>query len=149
DDLRRSRAHVDLPHDSPSGPARAAEHDGLPDSHHRLADVLVALSDGTEWPDAVRRSQRQPNGRQRPDSAAMDSEYQHGLHRARRAGVRGALYPDARARVENRHPETICGVAPPDGGRLFHSHTWNQIGRARWQERVHLAIPELRAAEHR
>ena len=97
DDLCRGRAHVDLSHGSPSGSTRAAEHDGLPDSDHWLADVLVALSDGTEWPDAVRSSQRQPDGRQRPDSAAMDSEYQHGLHRARRAGV-AALFTRMRAR---------------------------------------------------
>ena len=41
--------------------------------------------------------------------------------RARRAVVGGALHPDARARLENRHPEAVRGVAPPDGARLFHS----------------------------
>ena len=33
--------------------------------------------------------------------AAVDSEHQHGLHRGRRPGVRGALYPAARTRVED------------------------------------------------
>ena len=45
-DLRRGRAHADLPHAPPPGSPRAAEHDGLPDSDDRLADVLVAC---TRW----------------------------------------------------------------------------------------------------
>jgi Major Facilitator Superfamily len=87
-DLRRRRGDADLLHGPPPGSPRAAEHDGLPDSDHRLADVLVALPDGAEWPDAVRGQQRRSDGRSREDSAAVDSEHQHRLHRARRAGAR-------------------------------------------------------------
>ena len=63
-DLRRGRAHADLPHDPPPGSPRAAEHDGLPDSDDRLAGLLVVVSDGAERPDAVRGPQRQPDDRQ-------------------------------------------------------------------------------------
>ena len=62
-DLRRGRADADLPHAPPPGSPRAAEHDGVPDSDDRLADVLVALPDGAERPDAVRGQQRRPDGR--------------------------------------------------------------------------------------
>ena len=43
--------------------ARAAQHDGLPDSDHRLARVLVALPDGAERAAALRGQQRRPDGR--------------------------------------------------------------------------------------
>src|SRR5205807_8110501 len=116
---------------------------------HRLADVLVSLPDGAERPDAVRGQQRGPDGRSCEDSTAVDSEHQHRLHRARRTGARVAVDPYAWAWVENRHPAAIRGVASPDGARLSHSAAGHQAGGGRWQERVRLAIPELRAAEHR
>ena len=58
------------------------------------------------------------------NSATMDSEHQHRLHRARRAGAGVALHSHARAWVENRHTEAIRGVAAPDGARLSHSPAW-------------------------
>ncbi len=79
---------------------------------------------------------------------AVDSEHQHSLHRARRTSAGVALHPNARGWVENRHTEAVCGVAPPDGAGLSHSPAWDQTGGRRWQERVRLALPELRAAEH-
>ena len=85
----------------------------------------------------------------RGDSAAVDSEHQHRLHRARRAAARGAVYPDARARLEDRHPAAVRGVAAPDGARLSHSAARDQAGRRRRQECVRLALHELRAAERR
>ena len=73
--LRRGRADADLPNDSSPGSPRAAEHDGLPDFDDWLAGLLVAVSDGTERPAAVRGQQRQPDDRQDGDSAAVDSEH--------------------------------------------------------------------------
>ena len=84
----------------------------------------------------------------REDSAAVDSEHQHRLHRGRRAAARVALYPHARARLEHRHTETVCGVAAVDGARLSHSPVRHQAGRRR-QERVRVVVLELRAAKHR
>src|SRR5262245_10841407 len=147
--LGRGGAHVDLSHRPPPGSPRAAKHDGLPDSNHRLTDVLVAVPDGTERSDAIRCPQCRSDGRSPEASAAVDSEHQHRLHRARRSDIRSALYSDARERVENRYPAAIRGVTASDSVRLFHSHTWDQTGGRRWKERVHLAVPELRAAEHR
>src|SRR6266496_4342387 len=60
-----------------------------------------------------------------------------------------ALCDDARAWVENRHTKAVRDVAAPDGARLSHSAARHQAGRRGWQERVRLALPELRAAEHR
>ncbi len=86
---------------------------------------------------------------QREDSAAVDSEHQHRLHRARRAAVRVALHPPARAGLEHRHTAAVCGVAAPDGARLSPSPAGHQAGRRRRQECVRVALHELRAAEHR
>src|SRR5439155_17038356 len=131
------------------GSTRATQHDGLPDSDHRLADVLVPVPDGAERPDAVRGQQRGPDGWSCENSTAVDSEHQHNVHRARRTGARGALYPNAGAWMENRHTEAVRGVAAVDGARLSHSAAWDQTGGRRWQERVRVAVPELRAAKHR
>ena len=82
------------------------------------------------------------------DSAAVDSEHQHRLHRARRTAARLALYPPARARLENRHTETVCDVASVDGGGVSHFTVRHQARRRR-EERVRVVILELRAAKHR
>src|SRR5438034_4566425 len=51
--------------------------------------------------------------------------------------------------VETRHTEAVCGVAAVDGACLSHSPARDRAGRRRRQECVRLAVPELRAAEHR
>ena len=76
----------------------------------------------------------------REDSAAVDSEHQHRLHRGRRTAARVALHPDARAWVENRHTEAVRDVAALDGARLSHSPARHQAGRRRRQECVRLAV---------
>ena len=60
----------------------------------------------------------------RGDSAAVDSEHQHRLHRGRRAAARVVLYPPARARLEDRHTEAVCDVAAPDGAWAFSFSRW-------------------------
>src|SRR5438093_960102 len=99
EDPRRGGADADLSHGAPPRSPRAAEHDGVPDSHGRLADVLVALSNGAERSDAIRSQQRQLGHGSSDDSAAVDPEYQHRLHRARRAVARGAVHPHSRTRL--------------------------------------------------
>ncbi len=51
--------------------------------------------------------------------------------------------------MAHRHTEAVRDLATVDGARLSHSPARHQTGRRRWQERVRLALPELRAAEHR
>ena len=91
----------------------------------------------------------EPDGRSREDSAAVDSEHQYRLHRDRRADTRGALHAYARARVENRYTEAVCGIAAFDGGCVSHSAARHQTGRGRRQECVRLVVHELCAAKHR
>src|SRR5438067_2053060 len=56
-----------------------------------------------------------------------------------------ALFTRTRARVDNRHPSAVFGVAAFDGGCVSHSIARHQAGRGGWQERVCMALHELRA----
>ncbi len=53
------------------------------------------------------------------------------------------------ARMEDRHSEAVCDLDDLDGDGVSHSAAGDQAGRRGRQERVRLALPELRAAEHR
>jgi len=98
---------------------RSIEHDSLPDSDHRLADVLVAHHMAPSCLMLFAVNKCEPDGRSCEDSSRMDSNINTvciGLADS----VASLIHPHACAVVAHRHPSN-SRRRPSDGPRLPHS----------------------------